>query len=718
MKIKEILSANVAAITCIAVLVGTLPLVGCASAPAGQRGGQGGFVAAPPQPARFTGDGGTRTRIAIMPLEPRGLLEGQEHLPSFVQGELLNNFRQNSGMDILDRAGLPAILMEIESGIYSPNADFGRLGEIAGVDYFLMGNITATATGYVLQLQVTGAGRDTVGLTRASFSDTTSRMELDNLTSIRRASADLLRQMDVTLTTIAMQELTRAPTENQIRAEAYLARSIVAQDRGNEIEAMLLVAQAKIFNPQLTEAANRYSILAANIQTGNIGAGVVQEIAWRAAWVERLREAERFFDDVRREQPMPYTLFYTTEIQQGAINWANETVSLSITTHLHGSDIWAGAMEEVLNTVQEGLRATGRAQAWGLGNWPFRGTVTGINVGARRTSNFTVVFELVNARGDVIGRQTLQTSGNWQLTQQGIRVNASDRRTLTFQNVNARAITDHGMTVRVVSVNGVDAETAARDGGLQIRTITQSEVNRNDHFNFARGTIQGFSNADARRANTPRLVIPNNIWGDPVIAIGQGAFDGRRWGDTRLVNVSIPNSVTRIEAEAFRGNHLTNITIPDSVISIGAQAFWDERRFAAIRRGDNTLPPVEREIHITIGANVALDGNPFRFGGNERWQVTWNQDGRRRTEWRQGFRGFDEFAANYTENGRQAGIYSFTYVHGLQAGSRWIGGAGADLAEIRQRSNRNTTLIVGGMTLAIAGFITFVLVRGDYWYRF
>ena len=702
-----------AAITGVVFLLGVMPLVGCASAPTGQ----GGFSAAPPPSARFTGDGGSGTRIAIMPLEPQGLPAGQEHLPSFVQGELLNNFRQNSDMSVLDRAGLPAILMEIESGIYSPDADFGALGEIAGVDYFLMGNIIATGTGYILQLQVTGAGRETVGLTRASFSDTVTRAELDNLTSVRRASADMLRQMGVTLTSIALQDLTYAPTENEIRAENYLARSIVAQNRGNEIEAMLLSAQARVFNPQLIEAADRQSILAAHIQTGGLGTGVVGEIAWRAAWVERLREAEQFFADVHRAEIMPYTLFYTTEIQQGAIDWATETVSLSITTHLHGSDMWASSMEEVLGTVGEGLRATGRAQAWGFDGWPFRGTITGINIGARRTNNFTVVFELLNAHGEVIGRQSLQSSGNWQLTQQGIHVQASDRRTLTFQNVNAHAITDDGMTVRVVSVNGVGAEAAARDGVLQIRAITQSELARNDQFRFARGTIHGFSNNDARTTNVPNMVIPAAVWGYPVVAIGQGAFDARQWGAQRMTSLTIPDSVTRIEADAFRANHLTRVTIPSSVTYIGERAFWDERRFAQFRPDAQTFySPVTDEIHITMGANVTLSGNPFRFGQNERWLVQVNRGGVSFTEWREEFRGFDGFAANYIEGGRQAGTYSFIHapmVRGAVGG--WVGGIGADIAELRQQqqqqvrrgSIRGAILLIALLGVVVVGSVAF-----------
>jgi len=649
-----------------------------------------------------------------MPLEGRGLPAGQEYLPSLVQGELLANFRNFSAMNVLDRAGLPAVLMEIESGIYSPSADFGRLGEIAGADYFLMGEITATATGHAMQLRVVGARA--VGDIRASFSGTPTVAEMDNFTGIRRASADLLTQMGITLTTAAMQNLTLAATDNEVRAETALARSIVAQDRGNEVEAMLLAAQAGAFNPQLAEAITRQNVLAANIQTGGIGGDVLQEIAWRAAWAERLTETERFFDDFRRENSMPFTLFYTTDIQQGQINWANNTVNLSITTHLHGSDIWAGSIEQVLNTVQEGLRATGRAQAWGFANWPNQGTVTGTNVNARRTSNFAVVFELVNAHGQVIGRQTLQSSGFWQRTTGGsINVNASDRRTLTFQNVNAHAITDEGMTVRVVTVNGVNAETAARNGVLQVRTITQAEVDRNDLFRFSRNTVHGFTNTAARNASVPVLVIPANIWGDPVTTIGNGAFDARQWGNNRFSRITIPYSVTQIGDDAFRGNHLTHITVPASVSSIGARAFWDERRFDNFSprpdaTADQRLLSVADEINITIGANVAMDGNPFRYGQNERWQVrVGTQGGGTRLEWREGFRGFDEFAATYAQNGRQAGTYSFLLTTSLFQ-TAWVGGAGADMAGMREDQRRRQTWTAIGLGAVLAGIIALAFI--------
>jgi len=132
-----------------------------------------------------------------------------------------------------------------------------------------------------------------------------------------------------------------------------------------------------------------------------------------------------------------------------------------------------------------------------------------------------------------------------------------DRKTLNFQNVNANDITDN-LTIRVASVNGTDAETAAINGVLQIRAITKSEADIYDSFRFSRGEVRGFAN---RHAENPKdLVIPDAIWGDPVLSIGKEAF--KNAGLTSLV---IPRSVNYIGEEAFLSNDLRSVTIGANV---------------------------------------------------------------------------------------------------------------------------------------------------------
>jgi hypothetical protein len=217
----------------------------------------------------------------------------------------------------------------------------------------------------------------------------------------------------------------------------------------------------------------------------------------------------------------------------------------------------------------------------------------------------------------VIGRETLQTGGSWELNWSGrptVNVNADDRKTLTFRSVKADDISD-SMTIRVATVNGTAAETAARNGVLQIRAITRSQFDRNNQWRFAKGELQGFVNND----RTPALLIPDTIWGEPVISIGNGAF--RNAGLTRVV---IPNSVTAIGDEAFSDNKLTGLTIGSSVASIGSKAFWQHSlssiTFPAsvISIGEEAFlihsagPGDYRQItSIAIGANVVMARSAF-----------------------------------------------------------------------------------------------------------
>lgn len=64
--------------------------------------------------------------------------------------------------------------------------------------------------------------------------------------------------------------------------------------------------------------------------------------------------------------------------------------------------------------------------------------------------------------------------------------------------------------------------------------------------------------------------IPDTINGWPVIGIGYEAF----YSSTKLTGISIPNSVTSIEARAFySATSLTNVTIGSGVTYIGGSAF-------------------------------------------------------------------------------------------------------------------------------------------------
>ena len=589
----------------------------------------------------WTGDGGKNLKLAVLEPTGKGLSPNEQWMLSLVQGSITGDFNKYSAMTVIDRQNLEKILAqqtESLSGNYSDD-DFISIGKLTNARYILVGSISKTATSYMFELSVSDVQ---TGERKASYPPkSVSPAALENLSAVKEASADILAQLGVKLTDAGIKELKQPVAVVQVQAQTALARGITAQRQGTEVAALSYYFQAAAYDPSLMEAASRSSILNANISSGNIGDNVRNDIQWRKDWVARLTETEQYFDSFNKTVSMPYTLFYVSdEIKQGAVNYQNETVIMGgIETHLHGSGIWTISMERALQAVYDGLNATKRKDTWGLASWPQQG-VTNLNAFAKRNGDFAVVFELLNSQNKVIGRQTLQTGGYWELNRSGrptINVNADERKTLDFQGVNANDITDR-MTIRVAMINGSDAETAARNGVLQIWAIPRKEFDRNSNaYKFSKGEIQGFVNDAAKNAEIvvtksskvdltglffagdpgtgpiQGLIIPDTIWGDPVIFIGNGAF-------------------------AALG--LERVTIPKSVISIGKGAF---QSFTDYRGG--VFFALRSVSSITIGANVAMVGDPFG-----RTIISAANETREETS---------SFFDYYNKNGKKAGTYTY-----------------------------------------------------------
>jgi hypothetical protein len=125
------------------------------------------------------------------------------------------------------------------------------------------------------------------------------------------------------------------------------------------------------------------------------------------------------------------------------------------------------------------------------------------------------------------------------------------------------------MVVRIVSINGTPAETAARTGILPLQVIEENLVKFITIQGLkydARGVITGYTGTIAA------IEIPEMINNVKIISIGENVFKGKQ-----LIRVSIPNGITSIGKSAFANNLLTSVTIPDGVISIGESAFSDNR---------------------------------------------------------------------------------------------------------------------------------------------
>jgi len=151
-----------------------------------------------------------------------------------------------------------------------------------------------------------------------------------------------------------------------------------------------------------------------------------------------------------------------------------------------------------------------------------------------------------------------------------------------------------------------------------------------DGFLFERGAITGYTGSETN------IVIPFTINEERVNRIGDRAFASKQ-----LTSVTIPSSITSIEASAFENNQLTSVAIPSSVTTIGSNAFASNQltsvtipsgvtsienwAFANNQLTSVTIPYGVTSIRfwafannqltrIDIGANVSMQVNSFDSG--------------------------------------------------------------------------------------------------------
>ena len=597
----------------------------------------------------FTGDGGRGKSLAILIPQSQGLPPGLEYIPAMVQGSLVTNISQFSAISVLDRVALDKVIAETLDPAYEDNLDIIRLGHVAHVGYMMTGQITRTSTGYNLQINVTDTAD---GRTAASYTGTSSITDLDNLIAVQLASKDLLTQLGVSLTQNAINELGTIRTRQAIGAETALARGITAQRKGTEVAALSYYFQATALDSSLLEAANRSSVMSANISSGNIGADIRNDIQWRRDWVARLTETEVSFNGIINTTDPPYTLFYSSGIEWGEINYQKETANLNFNINLYASRVWMNSVAQAAQAVYAGLNATGRKNEWGLANWPQQGLTSANPFAARKQHDFSIAFELVNEQNRVIGRQTVRLTPSFSLSRDRddcivMNYTESTFNTVSFNAVNVDDISDN-LIIRIVSVNGTDPQNAR----LRISALsdTKWQEYRNadlSHLQIENGVVLGFNSSilwilrgsvlgfsrslsDSQKQQYRNLVIPSDSWDEPtgITSIGKSAFEGRYvTHEVTLISVTISDSVTSIGEKAFATNQLTSVIIPDSVTFIGDRAF-----------ATNQL------TSITIGANVVLGtyGLDKYYVPNEQRAYVFGN-------------GFERF---YVSNRRRAGVYS------------------------------------------------------------
>jgi hypothetical protein len=613
----------------------------------------------PPPNSYYTGDGGKGVSIAILAPQASGLTKDLEYLPALVQGEFVSNFSGYSAIAVLDRQRLDTQYSELLSGYYDENAAEGLdLGHLPPTTYIMGGNITKTSSGYAMQIQITKTADKT---TLFSYSGTCTVAELDNFTGIRRASLDLLQKMGITPTETARTELSGAAAANRVSGQTALAQGITAQRRGGEVESMTYLYQAAAYDPSLLEAASRVSVLAANISSGNIGEDRRNDIRWRNDWIARLNEANTFFTDYLDKNQPPCEIVYSTNMEAGKTDYSTETVPFTFPVRLFTGRAYFASLEKSVQTVADGLAATGQNGEWRLG-WPG-------NFARSRSVAYDLDFDLMNSGGTVIGTRRVRLDFGWGISG-GNRIEVSRPSPGTQQvtiTADANGITDV-LTIRVRAVNGRNPQLA----NVQISAISERPPSDNDYrFDRLTGELYGASNVYA---------IPATIWGAPVTSIGDNAeisslnfsitpvdldrFDREMTG--RKMSRDDMEATARLRQMMVSESEGVQRAIPLSVKRIGHKAIKLEPKRLGERRSSKPSFSQARGdgFSIYIDAGFSLQRDSF-FTTADRFFSYFGAETKDRSFLLNGSPGdLFGFTNFYNRNGKKAGTYIFTVRNG------------------------------------------------------
>jgi len=320
--------------------------------------------------------------------------------------------------------------------------------------------------------------------------------------------------------------------------------------------------------------------------------------------MDRLEEAENFF--IAHTNRQSYFLIYEPNIREGTINHQDETVELRLWMSLVPDPVWADTINQLITHMASGVRATGRAEAWGI-DWPNNHVSFSMPFN-NMTNDLTVLVEIVNAQGIGIGRQTVNIPAGFDIHSRVSR-NVIPRRwegDVVFPAVNIGTMTGR-LGIRVVSIDGVPAATAARQNGISVMSneeFFRVAGIRKVPVDTSQFTVQADGTLTLWGGTGTEVDIPFMVNGVRVTAIGSGVFQGRG-----LTSVTIPDTVTSIGSNAFRGNRLIEVFIPESVTVIGASAFSGYVQRGISMRNEGQLRSVFIPDSVTSIGNEAFRSN-------------------------------------------------------------------------------------------------------------
>lgn len=334
-----------------------------------------------------------------------------EWIPLFIQGVITANFQQYSGMKVVDRQNNDMVKAEqklSESSSYS-ESDAIELGKMTNARLIVTGSITAKSSSYALIFNITdtetGESKATATVPNCLFS------ALENGEAANQISYDLMTGYGVKLSAEAKAKLTKAAgvMSAETTAQASVAKGIVAEKGGSNIEALTYYIQAKKNDKNLSEATKRMASMTTVVTGGNFGASAKNLMKLRSDWDKLLKEAAALI----AANPPEFTLYYFSNIKANELTAEDyERGMMSFTVGSPYLKQTGGAEnEKIANELLDGLHKIPESKNWGDKingfPWTYADDIEGDNWLKWKSERLIFNVQLLDAKKKAIAQEDI-----------------------------------------------------------------------------------------------------------------------------------------------------------------------------------------------------------------------------------------------------------------------------------------------------------------------
>ena len=307
----------------------------------------------------------TKNTIAVPAPKAVNIGDDSNWIPLFIQGVITANFQQYSGMNVVDRQNADMVKAEqrlSENAAYDEKSAI-ELGKLTSARLIITGSIMAKSNAYALTFSITDAETGETKATSSIPNCLTSALE--DGTAANQVSYDLMKGYGIKLSSEAQSKLTQKASvmSGEAAAQASLAKGIVAEQNGTNIEALTYYIQARKSDKKLGEATSRMANMTTVVTSGNYGANAKNLMKLRNDWDKLLHEATELI----ASNPPEFELRYFSDIEAKEMtekDYENGTMTFTVGSP-YLKEITGSENDKIVTELLDGLHKIEQSKNWG-----------------------------------------------------------------------------------------------------------------------------------------------------------------------------------------------------------------------------------------------------------------------------------------------------------------------------------------------------------------